>query len=104
MGDWSYFSIPIIKATLVLDSSDSIFEGSNGSNISAISLSSTSTIIFIVLGFDSLPHWSIATILIASSTGLNLFILNLPFSTFTIFPAIFINILSDLSVTFPSIS
>ena len=103
-GVCSYFSIPIIKATLFLLDLDLIIEGLSSSSFSTNSVSSISIVILTSLGFDLLPHWSIATIFICSSTGLNLLILNLPFLTGIVLPSISTNSFLELSITFPSIS
>ena len=104
IGACSYFSKPIIKATLFLLDLDLILVGSNGSIISAICVSWISIVILTNLGSDLFPHWSIAIIEIFSFSGLNLLILNSPFLTRIGRPSTSINTLSDLSVIFPSIS
>ena len=58
-----------------------IFDGFNGSKFSATTVSSILILILTILGFDLLPHWSIATILTCSSTGEYLLALNFPFLT-----------------------
>ena len=68
-GVWSYFSIPIIRATLSLLDSVFIFDGSRVSKRSATIVSFWFIIILTNLGCDLLPYWSIAVIDICLSTG-----------------------------------
>ena len=46
-----------------------IFDGFNGSNFSAISVSLTSIVNLTILGSDLLPHWSTASIYISLLIG-----------------------------------
>ena len=62
-GVFSYFSTPIISATVLLPLSTLTLNGFKDSNLT-ISVSFISTFILIIFSFDLFPHWSIATILI----------------------------------------